>query len=207
MAARSSIRPSLRGPGPSGLHVLWLREPTGLLTPVVQQPNQIQYDWGFVVAQLMGFAKSEYQPSTIFLEFENLGNPATTVTPPSYDRDEGVGYYDDLSLSSTKDYLRVPLQSTPSLGVASGYDSYFTEAGTGNKLTFMGITTGSVGVHGRAFANANNSKVYGAALVATPDENDHSKDLIIARTYYSSGNQVVKDAVRQFVPTWELSFK
>ncbi len=205
MRARSTISPGIAGP--LGVSGLWLLEPNGELTPVIRQPNQIQYDWGFIVAQLVGFGKLEFRPSTIFLEYENLANPATSVTPPSVDRDEGIGYYDDLSLSSTKDYIRVPLKSTPALGVATGYETYFTAPGTGNKLSYMGITTGSVGVHGRPFANANNSKIYGAALVATPDENDHSKDLILARTYYSTGDQIVKDAVRQFVPTWELSFK
>jgi len=205
MRARSTIAPGTAGP--SGVSGLWLLEPDGSITPVVRQPNQIQYDWGFVVAQLVGFGQLEYRPSTIFLEYENVDNPATSVTPPTFDRDEGIGYYDDLSLSSAKDYIRVPLNSAPALGVAAGFEDYFVAAGTGNKLTYMGITTGSVGVHGRPFANANNSKIYGAALVVTPDENDHSKDLILARTYYTTENQIVKDAVRQFVPTWEVAFK
>ena len=192
---------------PSGIHGLFLKELDGRLTQLVRKPNQIQYDWGLVAAKLLGFGDTSYRPSVIYLEFENVGNPVVSVTPPTFDRDEGKAYYDDLSLSSSKDYLRVPLQSNPVLSAASGYEDYFTESGTGNKLAFMGITTGAVGVHGRPFTTDDNSKIYGAALVATPDEDDPSKDLIIARTYYEVADQAIKDAVRQFVPTWELVFK
>lgn len=208
MAARDTIVPGVTSAvGPAGRHGLYLQETDGRLTQLFEQANQIQYDWGLIAAKLIGFGDLAYKPSTIFLEYENLANPLTVITPPSFTRDAGIDYYDDLALSSTKDYLRVPLQSSPVLSAATGFTSYFTAEGTGNKLTFLGIVTGSVGVHGRPFATANNSKIYGAALVATPDENDHSKDLILARMYYASGNQAVKDAVRQFVPTWELAFK
>ena len=115
-------------------------------------------------------------------------------------------YYDGLQYSGARDFLRVPLLQTPLLGVELGYDDYFEVGVSGNKLTFFAQTQGNQGVHGKTFSNGANSKVFGAALVATPAFADRTQDVVFARAYYDSGEQAVKEASSQLGIGWDIAF-
>ncbi len=191
---------------------LWLvrytRAGERLVEPITWplKPNQIQYDWGFVAAKTIGQGDRKFKLAAMYIEFENVASPSNPVTAPAFGRDAGTEYYDDLQSSGTKDFLRVPFVSMPVIGIESGFEPFFTPDETGNKLTFYAQTQGVTGVHGKTFSDSVNSKVYGAALVATPDFADRTQDVVFARAYYPTISQTVKEASAQIGVTWEIAF-
>ena len=166
--------------------------------------NQIQYGWGAVAAKLMGAGDQAYKISTMYIEFENVASPGDPVTLPTYTRSEGQEYYENLSLATDRDFLRVSLLLPAAVSVEDGYEDYIP-ANEGNLLTFYTQSQGAVGYHGRTFSHSVNSKVFGAALVATPTADDPTQDIIVARTYLLAASQVLKIASSQIGLTWRLS--
>lgn len=193
--------------GRIGLWDIWYRRNgERIITPISFKPNQIQYDWGFIAAKAIGQGDSSYKIASMYIEFENVASPGDPVTIPTFGRDEGTDYYDDLQSSSVRDFLRVPLTTIPTIGIETGFEAYFT-APAGNKLTFFTQTQGTEGIHGKTFSDSVNSKVFGAALVATPVVADRTQDIVFARAYYSVADQTVKDASHQIGLSWEISFQ
>jgi hypothetical protein len=74
--------------------------------------NIFLYDSATIVAQLLRNdpAGKQWHLGTMYIEFENNGGAIVAVPTPS--RDEGKSYFDGLALSSTRDYLRVPVIAT-----------------------------------------------------------------------------------------------
>jgi|688.fasta_scaffold23418_2 hypothetical protein len=184
---------------------------------VGDQPNQIQYSWGFIASRQLGYRfqpnRDSYHISAMYIEFENqssaaaLAGTAVSVSS-SFPRSDSIGYYN--SLSGNRDFLRIPLIIEPTSSVASGTEANLDDLPLEqqfNKLTFFAQTAGSTGVHGKAFSPAHNSKVYAVALVAAPVFSDRTKDAVFARTVLASGNQVAKTASSQIGITWDISFK
>jgi hypothetical protein len=200
----------------SGLNVrghigVWrVDEHTGGLQLIGNQPNQIQYSWGFIAAKQLGYRSQpdryNYNISAIYIEFENQADPETEIAVSSFGRDLGSSYYNALVDSSTRDFLRVPLTIEPAGSVVSGYEANLSVEQQINKLTFFVQTAGTVGVHGKTFSHTVNSKVYAAALVAAPVFSDRTKDAIFARTIFEPANQVTKEASSQIGITWDISF-
>ena len=185
---------------------LWRILDSGIVVPVTFRPNQIQDAWGYAAAMALGYGGTAYTIRYMYIEYENVTSPEDAVAIPSFGTDEGVDYYELLSESATRDYLRVPMVTEPVLGIASGYEDLFAHGG-GNKLTFFAQCAGSAGVHGKAYSNAANSKVFGVGLVAAPDSTDHSRDIVVARNYFEASEQVVKDVSSHVGVTWELEFR
>lgn len=149
-------------------------EETGIIKQVVAQPNIIPYQGADVLARALA-GDADYVAGGMLFEYENT---AGSPTVPSPQRDEGIAYYlDDLSLSATKDYIRIPLV------IPAGFSSSDSTKYNGNQATFFAITSGTTGIHGRAFSQAANSKVYGVALVATPTPTQYTSDLLFSRSY------------------------
>lgn len=176
-------------------------------------PNQLQYDWGAIACRVLGFGDINYRLAYLYLEYENLALSSTVITPPVFGRNEGVGYYTSLLPSTTKDFLRLPLLSLPATGlledtVGDIYSAYFPspDGFTGNKLTFVSQTSGTLGMGGRAFSDTVNSKVYGLAIVASPVPGDYTRDLVYARAYFNTTDQLVKLANSQISVTYEIEF-
>lgn len=165
------------------------------------KPNLLLYDWGTIISQLLRNnpdGKSRHI-STMYLEFENNGGALVSTPTPA--RDEGKSYYDSLSGSGTRDYLRVPIVATQ---LEASDETLFP---AGNQPTFFAQAQGTTGVHGKAFSAAQQSRVYGAALVATPDSSDDSQDLVFARIYYTtSAEQLIKSASVQIGVDWRVTF-
>lgn len=199
------------GSGVRGHVTLWRVENSGLLTPLHDQHNQIQYAWGHVAARQLGYRpqpdRPSYHISAMYLEFENVANPGDTVTVSAFDRDLGITYFDELMYSPVQDFLRVPLRLEPALGISSGYEEFFTAGLNGNQLTFFAQTAGLSGVHGKLFSHTVNSKIYAATLVATPVFSDRTKDAVFARTVFEDAHQVTKEASSQVGITWDIAFE
>jgi hypothetical protein len=205
--AADKINPTF---GVRGHVTLWrVDEKTGLKVPVTSQPNQIQYSWGYMAAKQLGFKRqadrTDYSISALYIEFVNQANPATPVSAPAAGRDTSISYYNNLT--GDNDFLRVPLSLEPALGVSPGYNEHLPVTQQGNQLTFFVQTSGTTGVHGKAFSHTVNSKVFAAALVATPVFSDRTKDVIFARTVFSTENQVTKEASSQIGITWDIAFE
>lgn len=190
---------------------VWRVNDAGQKSLLVSQPNQIQYSWGFIAAKQLGFRpqpdRLNYNISALYIEFENLANPATPVAVSAFDRDLGVNYYNSLVDSSSRDFLRIPLTLEPAGSVSAGYEANLPIDQQLNKLTFFVQTAGTAGVFGKTFSHLVNSKVYAAALVAAPRYDDRTKDVIFARTIFTADNQVTKEASSQIGITWDVAFE
>ena len=180
-------------------------------TLLVDQRNQIQYSWGFIAANQIGFrpqpGRLNYNISALYIEFENMADPADAATVAAFDRELSIPYYNDLVNSTNRDFLRIPIIVPPAMGTSAGYEAYLPVDQQTNKLTFFVQTSGTAGVFGKTFSHTVNSKVYAAALVAAPDFSDRTKDAIFARTVFSTNNQVTKEASSQIGITWDIAFE
>jgi hypothetical protein len=205
------------GSGVRGHVTLWsVDEASGLLTPLHSQKNQIVLSWGHIAARQLGFrpgaGRPSYHISAMYIEYENVGDPEDPATVASLGRDlDPDYYYGELLSSSTQGFIRVPLRTEPVLGVSTvtegDYPGYFTEGTNGNQLTFFAQTSNAEVQNAVPFGAAYNSKVYAAALVATPEFSDHTQDIVFARTTFSAPNQVTKEASSQIGITWDIAFE
>lgn len=182
-----------------------------------EQPNQIQYSWGFIASRQLGYRfqpnRYSYHISAMYVEFENQSAQdavaGTAVSASSsFPRDLSSNYYN--TLSGNRDFLRIPLIIEPTSTVAAGTEGTLADLPLEqqfNKLTFFAQTAGTTGVHGKSFSHNNNSKIYAAALVAAPVFSDRTKDVVFARTVFAPNNQVSKASSSQIGITWDISFK
>jgi hypothetical protein len=172
--------------------------PDGVWKFLTEDKNQIQWTWGEIACHLFGDGNAKYKLNAMYLEFENTASPGDPVTAPSYDADEGVEYYEGLSASPDRDFLRVPLLAAPQKGVVAGYEGKVSF----NQLTFLAQSSGTAGVHGKTFSDGANSTVFGLALVAAPVWGDRTQDLVFGRRYYATAKQVPKRASSQIGVSW-----
>lgn len=159
--------------------------------------NQTMYDWGTVVGKLLQ-GLSGYHVNGMYVEFENT---AGSVSIPSFDRSGGVSYYQGLSGSGVRDFLRVPMTAAT---LSSTDETLFPG---GNRVTFFAQTQGSVGQHGLTFSAGANSKVFGAALVAMPEQADYTQDLVFSRFYFDTAAQIAKVASAQVGVEWAVELQ
>jgi hypothetical protein len=192
---------------------LWrVDEHTGLKVPVTSQHNQVQYTWGYLAAKALGLRpqsdRPKYHISAIYFEYANVSTPETAVSEAqSFSKELSISFYN--SFAGDRDYLRVPIILEPAFSTSAGYADKLPIDQETNQLTFFAQTSGNSGVRGIGFGsnvNGKNSKIYAAALVATPDINDPTKDVIFARTVFSESNQVPKEASSQIGITWNIAF-
>lgn len=165
-----------------------------------KEQNLVCYDWGAAAAALFRGVQDgkSYKIGGMYLEFDNSGSAVDPT--PSFTRDSTPDYY--RNLTGTADFLRVPL-------IASSGSSTSESFSADNIATFYAQSTGTTGERTTSpltFSDANNSRVYGAALVVFRDEEDITQDLIVSRIYFDTDNQVEKPASGQVGVTWTLSF-
>lgn len=164
---------------------------TGLLT----------FNAAGVLARLLrgDIAGQPHKIGAMYIEFEN--NAGASVTVPSPTRDEGLLYYAGLSSHATRDYLRVPILATSSINDNN------TSYDFANRAVFFAHTAGTTGAHGKAFSAVQQSRIYGAALVVTPDYTDAAQDIIFMRGYYDNpSEQLIKASAAQVGIKVEVPF-
>lgn len=140
-----------------------------------------------------------YRIGAMYLEYENNSGAAVSVPDDGdIDRTETIEYYNNLP--SNRDYLRVPILAGT---VTSSDDDVYP---LGNVTTFYAQSAGTAGILGRPFTSGAQSRIYGAALVVTPEYEDPSQDLIYARVYFQSANQLIKTIGAQIAGAWEHQY-
>ena len=187
-----------------GWYTVYDISPDGVWIPRFRKRNTLMVSHGFAYAQLLGNGDRSYRISKLYVEFENT---VGAVSEPSYSAFDSREYYDNLV--APKDYLRLDVLGAPRISIVPGYEAYFNAAnGEGNRLTVTGQTSGAVGENGLEFSDAVNSRVYGLALVAAPQDGDKTKDILITRGYWTDGgDQAEKQASGQIAVSWDLDFK
>ena len=164
--------------------------------------NDVLFEWAGAAAQLLTNGRTEYRISGIYFEYENVADPADTVSAPTFSRSDGFDYYHStLASDADRDFLRVPV-------LASRIDSTDPDKfPDGNLLTFYAQTQGMTGFHGLPFSDADNSKVFGGALAVMPSLSDASRDIVFSRFYFDPSEQQVKLASSQIGFSWELELQ
>jgi len=161
--------------------------------------NLVLKQWGAIVGNGLRLGTPEYRISTMYLEYVNQAIIGP-VTPPSFSRehDSAIAYYNGLAGSPDHDYLRVPVIASQML---SSDPVAYPE---GNEPVFFAQSQGTVGVHGKPFSDAVNSRLIGGALVASIDPADATRDLILSRFYLNIIDQQEKLPTSQLGLEWDL---
>ena len=155
------------------------------------QKNLVLYTGADVIAKLLAGA-SLMNIAAMYIEFtNNIGG----WSEPSFDRSSDRSYY--TGLSGTEDYISAPLAGLPQTAAGSGnYND--------NVATFLAMTSGTQGENSVSFGSGSSSVVVGGALVAQPDPDNDSNDVLFSRFYLSSS--LAKPAApAEVVLQWELT--
>ena len=160
--------------------------------------NLVLYEWAAITGRLLNGSGLKYSIGGMYLEFDNSGG---TITPPAFDRSRTISYYNNLSGSSNRDYLRVSLNSTQLLSSDS------TLYPDGNQCIFFSRSQGLKGVHGKDFSDTDNSVIFGASLVAFVDDTDATQDLLLSSIYFQTADQQAKLSTSQIGIEWELTLQ
>jgi hypothetical protein len=179
-------------------------ELTGKKTFLFSQHNEWVDTWGAIAARAIALGDRTYKLSAMYVEFENVASPGDAVTVPTIDPADGIDYYLDLASSPTRDFLRIPLDVSPVLSVVDGYDSIPDDEG--NQVQLFATTQGVTGANGKTFSNGANSKIFGVALVATPEWGDRTRDIVFARSYFEVADQQLKQPSSQHTLSYRLKF-
>jgi hypothetical protein len=184
-------------PAPRGRLRLWQNQQPGEWLD-----NLVLYNWATVMGKLLIDGLPHWRIQYLYLEFENVANPTTPVTLPTFGRTpaDGWPYYQGLSTSTNRDFLRLPVLVRQ---LTSDDTSKYPQ---GNIATFLAQSAGLEGFHGKPFNDTVNSKVFGAALVVSPEPLDPTQDLVFSRAYFPASQQMVKTASSQIGVEWSLRF-
>lgn len=161
--------------------------------------NLTLYDWASAQVMMLQ-RRSEYGIAGFYFEFQNVASPGDPADIPGYGRTGGISYYNDLSSSPDKDYLRVKS------GIATIYNEDATRYSLGNVVRFFGVSEGETGVHGKEFSEDANSVIMGVAVVVMPDDGDPTQDIVYGRYYPTEEEQQPKQANRQIGVQYDLAF-
>lgn len=152
---------------------------------LLDQHNQIQDGYATILPLLMS-GSSDGKINTLYLEYENVPSPETTVSPSDFPSSDGPEYYTNLTGST--DFLRHPIIMTPR--VSEGCVSFEVIIGEGT------------GFHGKSFGEGVNSRIYGMALVAAKSD-DQSRDVVFARTLWDTQHVKTNET---FTIYWDIHF-
>lgn len=164
-------------------------------------PNETLFGWAGVVGKLLTEGNVNFKIGGMYLEYENVADPGDPVSIPTFDRSGGLSYYQSLLSSPTRDFLRVNLTA------ATLTSTDLVKFPDGNLMTFFAQSQGVVGVHGKAFSDSVNSKVFGGALVAFPDVADADQDIVHNRFYLPVAGQQVKLPTSQIGLEWDIELQ
>lgn len=180
-----------------------LRKPQGFfrINGKTWHANNILADYAYIQARLLR-GDTNYKLAVAYLEFQNVDSPGDPADEVAFDFSDGVEYYTGLSGSADRDYIRAPLTvSEPT--IEDGMSAIFPK---GNQILTYAASNGIVGVHGKPFTEDDNSVICGVAIVATPDKNDPTQDLIYARWSAAEEDQWAKVDGQKITIEWSLPF-
>lgn len=161
--------------------------------------NNVMADYACITARLLR-GDINYRLSMAYIEFQNVASPGDPADEIVFDFSDGVEYFTGLEDSPNRDYIRAPLTvSEPS--IEDGMEDVFPN---GNKILAYATSNGIVGVHGKPFTEAANSVVCAVAIVATPNKDDPTQDLIYARWSAAEAAQWPKVDDKKITIEWEL---
>lgn len=139
----------------------------------------------------------------IYMEYANNSNnvPTTFNTASNITNfNNPLSYYSNLE--DTKNFVRVPAIRNPVI------DNSITSSAGQATTTYLAQTSPTtVEVLGGDHVKfGTNSICYGAALVLAPDNADYTKDIILARSYFTaSGERLTKTASSELFVTFPLT--
>lgn len=186
----------------SGRYTVWELN-GGLWVPLFTRANLRMDTWGYAAAMSLGRGDVSFRVNRMYVEFENVGDPEDVVTVPEFAASDDRTYYDELA--DPQDYLRIKTEGLPEILVADGYEGVFGDD-EGNVVRFRAVFGEGTGKNGVDFSNASNSKIFGIALVASPNADDATSDVLVARGYFAENEQRVIASGGQLSTTWELAF-
>jgi len=157
--------------------------------------NTIQFGAADVFGRLL-CGDTRVLPTGMYLEFTN--DIDSWVKPTDFGR-SGYDYFH--TMSDDTDIIRVPLLLTP--GYEASSDAYES-----NKVTLVAQSSGIDGVLGQnsvlPFTRAL-STVVGGGVIAMPDADDWSEDIVITRGYVDSDESVMRPAdPKEVVMLWQI---
>lgn len=185
-------------PCPRGFTQIFSVNPnTGVISNLAAERNTIMTDAADCLPR-QSAGDMRYRLAYMYMQFENLASPGDSPSVPTYTPGDGVEYYTGLEVHPTQDFLRVPLLISPTFTPSSS--DY-----AGNMVTFVALSGGfDTGFWGKPFNAANNSAVFGGALVAAPTGQQQG-DKIFARNYPTAA-KVLKPAGEQIVMQWSIEY-
>ena len=148
--------------------------------------GQLTYDWSAVQIGMISDPRNPYSLNYVYVEFSNVAEAGDTVVVPSMSRANASDYYAGLALDPCNDYLRLPVLA---------YRKYISNPllfSRPNAIAISTVTGGVTGFHGKPFSHTAISKIYGMALVAAPNPDDPSHDIVYDRAYFSAIEHAVK---------------
>lgn len=138
----------------------------------------------------------------IYMEYANAANnvPNYAIVSNVPNFENPLTYY--ANLPATRNFLRVFALRSPV--VASTISATSAQA----TATYLAQSEpGIAGVLPSGASFGNTSICYGAALVFAPAENDHTQDIILARSYFTAANEyLAKTAASELFITFPLTF-
>lgn len=156
-------------------------ERTGVIKKMQEARNDLQYAMcDALIRRLFGYPN--YNIQTMYMEYANAAFVPVPAAPV-FDRDDQLEYY--LGLPANRDFLRIPLVISPNYQTtdSSHYDS--------NMATVYAMSSGHTeGHNGEPFNPTVQSTVIGIALVVSPEPDNQSEDIVVARAYLDAGIEV-----------------
>ena len=133
----------------------------------------------------------------LYLEYTNGTVPSYTTAGAVPGSTDPLAYY--FGLTGSQNFLRVPAIRDPNVvssSVGAAYSSTVTFFGQSSSLT-----TGS-NPGGAALSDV--SSCYGAALVLAVDDEDRTKDLVVARAYFTD-SPITKTSTSEIFVTFPFT--
>jgi len=138
-----------------------------------------------------------FRPNVMYVEFQSGSEPVTVPEPkPS---DNHGKYFLDMreNTHSERDFIRIPIVSVTPVAAQGSNDII---------VYFNGICTGATGVGGKSTLN---SRIYGISLANSPtygkEIDDLTRDIVWARGYFDTANQMQFSSVAQTIVTFKLN--
>jgi len=146
--------------------------------------NTVQYGAADIIGRVL-CGDTRAVPAGMYLEFTN--NLGAWVQPTGFGR-SGYNYFH--SLAADTDIIQVPLVISP------GYDSTGTPYDS-NRVTFVaqsGGVDGVMGENGNLAFTRGVSYIVGGGVIAMPDTDDWSQDIVFTRGYTTAASAVLRPA-------------